>query len=458
MFNSNYSTTLEIVFDKKDSVNAQVRLKIEKADYQPQLEKSVKEFAKTAAIKGFRPGKVPVPMVQKMFGKDIKVREVNEIAKNSLFDYLKSNEINILGSPMVSLDTIKTLNWSSEAFEFIYDLGLRPEFTIDLASLEVPFYTLTVGDSEVAELKERLRQVHASYTQYEEVADGHTVFGLLNYGDTSRFVHLKTDEVTPESKALLIGKKKEENVELSFKNLYPTEDTLAKALRLTVEEVQAITATEATLTIRETFTSTPAELNEQFYNTVFGEGKVSNEDEFNAKLVEILNKKFGIEAKGVAVTYFRNHLLKNVTVTLPDEFLKKWMQSQSQTAIQNLDAEYAQMNEAVRYDLILSKLSKEHNLPQLDEMNLVDKVRDTYFLEFFYSRPMFVDGLTDFFAYQFLQTKENQSVIESLKGAVVAEKLLAIIKPLIKANDITISGIEFEKTELQKKEFLIPNE
>lgn len=449
---------MEILFDKKDSVNAQVTVKIDKSDYQPQIDKSLKEYSKTAAIKGFRPGKVPMPMLQKLFGKDIKVKEINELAKNSLFEYLTANEIQILASPMVSVDTFKTLNWANEAFEFIYDLGLRPEITIDLSAIEVPFYKISVAEAEVNELYERLRLVHSSYTQYEEVAEGHTVFGLLSYGkDTSRFVHIKLEEVTAETKALLIGKKKQEIVEIAaISSLFATEEALVKAMRMTAEEVQAIAGEAAKLTIRETFTSVSAEAGQSFYNLVFGEGVVTTDEEFKTKLVGILEKKFDIEARGVAVTYFRNHLLKNVSFNLPDDFLKKWMQSNSERQIENLEQDYLQMREAVSYDLMLSKLSKDHNLPKLDEEALVEKVRETYFLEFFYSRPMFVEGLVDYFAYQFLQTKENQNVIDGLRGAVIAERLLSAMKPFIKANDIATTGIEFEKTELQKSEFLLP--
>jgi trigger factor len=449
---------VEILFDKKDSVNAQVRVKIDKSDYQPQIDKSLKEYSKTAAIKGFRPGKVPMPMLQKLFGKDIKVKEINELAKNSLFEYLTANEIQILASPMVSVDTFKGLNWANEDFEFIYDLGLRPEITIDLSAIEVPFYKISVAEAEVNELYERLRLVHSSYTQYEEVAEGHTVFGLLSYGkDTSRFVHIKLDEVTAETKALLLGKKKQEIVEIpTIGSIFSIEEALVKAMRMTAEEVKAIAGEAAKLTIRETFTSVLAEAGQSFYNLVFGEGVVTTDEEFRAKLVGILEKKYDIEARGVAVTYFRNHLLKNVSFGLPDDFLKKWMQSNSEREIANLEEDYLQMREAVSYDLMLSKLSKDHNLPKLNEEALVEKVKETYFLEFFYSRPMFVEGLVDYFAYQFLQTKENQNVIDGLRGAAIAERLLNIMKPSIKANDIALTGIEFEKKELQKTEFLLP--
>ncbi len=443
---------MEIVFDKKDNVNALVRIKLDKADYQPKVEKSLKDFAKKAAIKGFRPGKVPMQVVHKLYGKDTKVQEVNEIAKDSLFHYLKENQIDILASPLVSLETAQNFNWNNDDFEFIYELGLKPSIDIDLAQAEVPFYTALVTDEEIDILSNRLREMYAEYTQYEEVAAGHTVFGLLKYGkEVSRFVHLKVDELLPETAAILVGKKKEEEVELDLQKLYTDHEKLAAAFRFSVEEAAALEG-NGTLTIRETFVSVSANLNEEFYAKLFGEGVASSEEQFRAKLREILEKKYTIEVKGIAVTYFREFLLKTVDVTLPNEFLKKWLQSTANKQIENLDAEYDNLQSGIKYDLILSQLAKEHAIKPLTNDDLLNKVKDTYFLEFFYSRPIFMEGLTDYFAMQFLQSKDNQNIIDNLKGAILAERVLDIVKPQLKANEITTNGMDFEKKELRKIE------
>lgn len=443
---------MEIVFDKKDSVNALVRIKLDKADYQPKVDKTLKDFAKKAAIKGFRPGKVPMQVVQKMYGKDTKVQEVNEVSKDSLFNYLKENQIDILASPLISMETAQNFNWNNENFEFVYEIALKPVIAINLAEAEVPFYNTTVGDEELDLLATRLTDIYAEFTQYEEVAAGQTIFGLLKYGkDTSRFVHLKVNELVAETSATLIGKKKGEDVELDLKKLYDNDQKLADAFRITVEEVAAIEGV-GVLTIRETFVSVPAELNEAFYDKVFGEAKVNSQEEFRAKLTEVLEKKYSIEVKGIAVTYFREYLLKNVDVALPDEFLKKWLQSTANRQIENLEEEYLGLQEGVKYDLILNQLAKENGISPLTNDDLLNKVKDTYFLEFFYSRPVFMEGLTDYFAYQFLQSKDNQAVIDNLKGAVLAERVLDAVKSQVKANDITTNGMDFERRELRKVE------
>ncbi len=443
---------MEIVFDKKDSVNALVRIKLDKADYQPKVDKTLKDFAKKAAIKGFRPGKVPMQVVQKMYGKDTKVQEVNEVSKDSLFNYLKENQIDILASPLVSMETAQNFNWNNDDFEFIYEIALKPVIAINLAEAEVPFYNTTVGNEEVDLLATRLGEIYAEFTQYEEVAAGHTVFGLFKYGkDTSRFAHLKVNELVSETATALIGKKKSEDVELDLKKLYDNDQKLADAFHITVEEVAAIEGV-GMFTIRESFVSVPPVLNEVFYDKVFGEAKVNSEEEYKAKLTEVLEKKYSIEVKGIAVTYFREYLLKNVDVTLPDAFLKKWLQSTANRQIENLEAEYLGLQEGVKYDLILNQLAKENGISPITNDDLLNKVKDTYFLEFFYSRPVFMEGLTDYFAYQFLQSKDNQAMIDNLKGAVLAERVLDAVKSQVKANDITTNGMDFEKRELRKVE------
>ncbi len=443
---------MEIVFDKKDSVNASVRIKLDKSDYLPKVEKTLKDYAKKATIKGFRVGKVPMQVVQKMYGKDAKVQEVNEVAKDSLFNYLKENQIDILASPLVSLETATNFNWNNDNFEFIYEIGLKPTLEINLSDTEVPFYNITVGEEELNILVSRLQEMYAEYIQYEEVATGHTVFGLLKYGNNvSRFVHIKLDEATQETVALLTGKKKTEDVTVQLKKLYDNDEKLAGALRLTVAEVENLDL-EGILTIRETFTSVISPLDNIFFDKIFGEAKVNSEEEFRTELVKVLEQKYAIEVKGIAVTYFREHLLKNVAVSLPDEFLKKWMQSNATTQIENLDGEYARLQEGVKYDLILNQLAKENGISAISNEDMLAKVKDTYFLEFFYSRPMFVEGLTEYFAYQFLQNKENQAMIDNLRGAILAERILAAVKPQLKANEINTNGMDFENRELRKVE------
>lgn len=126
--------------------------------------------------------------------------------------------------------------------------------------------------------------------------------------------------------------------------------------------------------------------------------------------------------------------------------------STAEKPIQNIDAEYGMLEEALKYDLLLSQVAKDFNVATPSNEDIVKKVEDTYFLEFFYSRPMFIEGLTSFFAYQFLQSKENENMIQSLRAAIIAERVLAAAKAQIKANDLTVSGGEFEKKELMKVE------
>ncbi len=447
---------MEIVFNKTDDVNALIKVKIDKADYQPKVEKTLKDFAKKANIKGFRVGKVPMPIVQKMFGKDVKVQEVNEIAKDSLFNYLKENEIDILASPLVSEATAENFSWSKDQFEFVYEIGLKPAINVDLASVEIPFYTITVGDEEINELKNRLLEIYATFTNYEEVADNHTVFGLLKYGDNvSRFVHLKLSELTPKVAALLMGKKKEDTVTVSITEIFNDNEKLSKAFRLPAEETAKIEG-EGTLTIRDIFTSESAVLNVELYDKIFGEGVVTNEEEFNAKLKETLQKKYEIEKDGVAITYFREYVLKNVDMTLPDEFLKKWLQNTAKSPIQDIDTVYTELREGMKYDLILGQLAREHNIAQVSGEDMMNKVKETYFLEFFYSRPVFVEGLTEYFAYQFMQSKDNEAVVENLRGAILANKILTATKSTLKsAKYIETTGTDFENKELKKIQTLV---
>ncbi|MDX5478621.1 MAG: trigger factor family protein, partial [Cyclobacteriaceae bacterium] len=102
---------MEITLDKHSANQASVKIKLNEADYQPKVDAKLKDYAKKAVIKGFRPGKAPVSMVKRIYGTSVLVDEINNILSSSLNDYLKSQTFRILGDPLPVIEDADKINW-----------------------------------------------------------------------------------------------------------------------------------------------------------------------------------------------------------------------------------------------------------------------------------------------------------------------------------------------------------
>lgn len=123
---------MDISFENVDGVNGLLTIKMGKADYEEQVEKTLKDYCKKAKMPGFRPGKVPMSIVKKQFGNEAKAEEINKILSGKLYDYIKENKINMLGEPLVHEGQQAPDFANQEDFEFVFDIAVAPEFKVEL--------------------------------------------------------------------------------------------------------------------------------------------------------------------------------------------------------------------------------------------------------------------------------------------------------------------------------------
>ena len=142
---------MNIVRKDVDAINTTIGIQVSKSDYAEKVEKQLKEYRKKANIPGFRPGMVPLGLIKKMYGKAILAEEINKIISDSLMNYIKKNDLNILGEPLPNETDQKPINFDTdEEFEFLFDLALAPEFEIDLSKKDkIKYYDIIVNDEMV---------------------------------------------------------------------------------------------------------------------------------------------------------------------------------------------------------------------------------------------------------------------------------------------------------------------
>ena len=153
---------MEVLLEKSSPTTASLKVKLVKEDYQPKVDKSIKDYSKRASIKGFRPGKVPAHVISRMYGKGILVEEVNHMLSHAVNDYIKDNKLPVVGDPMPDREKADSVDWENQTdFEFSFDLGLAGDFVVDLEQLNgITKYTIQAGGSGLGKPGYHLRRAY----------------------------------------------------------------------------------------------------------------------------------------------------------------------------------------------------------------------------------------------------------------------------------------------------------
>ena len=295
---------MNVSLNNIDATKGIVKLEIVKADYADRVEKSLRSFRQKANVPGFRKGMVPMGMVKKMYGKHVLVEEVNKLVSESLFNYIRENKVNILGEPLPNETKQKEINFDTqEEFEFCFDVALAPEIKIELSKNDkVPFYQVNIDDEMVNKQVEAYQANFGNYDQVEDVQEKDLIKGRvaeLENGtpkegglvvENAVLMPMYIKDEAEKAKFLSAGK----NAVVVFnpnKAYEGAEAELASFLKVDKEVAAGITA-DFSFEIQEITRHKNAELNQELFDKVFGEGVVSSEEEFKNKIREALAEQF----------------------------------------------------------------------------------------------------------------------------------------------------------------------
>ena len=270
-----------------DKVSAQLTVKLEKADYQEKVEKSLKNIRQKANIPGFRPGMVPMGLVKKQYGKAVLAEEVNKLLQEKVYDYIKENKINILGEPLPNEEKQQLIDFDTmEDFEFVFDIALAPEFKAELSSSDtVDYYNINVDEEMVDRQVKAYTQRNGTYEKVESYEDKDMLKGLLaeldEAGNTKEGgIQVEGATLMPaymsndEQKAIFANAKVNDvlvfNPSAAFNG---NEAELASLLKVKKEEVTAITA-NFSFQVEEITRFVEGELNQEIFDQVFGKDVV----------------------------------------------------------------------------------------------------------------------------------------------------------------------------------------
>ena len=422
---------MNITKESVDALNAVVKVEISAADYQENVEKILQDYRQKADIPGFRKGHVPMGMVKKQYGKSIMIDEVNKLLQESLNKYLVEEKLDILGNPLPKMQD--DFSWDKEDYSFEFELGLAPQFDVDLeAKKKITQYNI-VADKELLDKEvENIQKRFGKIVPKEVVEEGVNIAGAFTNEekgiDKKSTIELASIKGKVNQKKF-IGAKVGDVVELNSKGLFDDDHKLMGALGLNHEEIHGLEI-PLTFTIEEISVTELAEVNQELFDKVFGPDVVKSEEELREKIKEDAEKQFQTQADQQLLNAVTEYLVENTKFDLPAEFLKKWLAVAGEKPIsaEQASEEYEKSEKGLRYQLIEGKVLKDNDI-KLDFEELKD------FTKGFVKAQMAQYGqlnpeekeLDDIVQ----RVLSNQDEAKRLQEQLVSQKLLAFYKEKI---------------------------
>ena len=374
---------MNVTFKKLDDLNAIISIEVKNEDYQENLNKQFKDYRKKAKIPGFRPGTVPLGMVKQMIGKSVLFEEVNRLTSEELYKYLQDNKIDILGQPMTSSSMESETDFDNYGdFTFHFDLGLAPVFDLKVSTKDkLTRYEIELDGKEVETEIKNLRRQNGKLENIDKSETENDSIVLIMTETNAKGEHkdggVFEQEVTvlPEVvkskkvKKQLLNVSVDDELKINVFDLFnDNEMVVYHSLGIEKEAVSSLSKNFVGK-VKEIKRVFPAELNQEFFDLVMGPGAVSNEEEFNKKIEENLGSYYVAESEKQLEAEINSVLEKNHKLTLPDDFLKRWLQGtkpETYTA-DKVDELYAEESNVLRKQLIREKIAEQENVEVTDE-------------------------------------------------------------------------------------------
>ncbi|WP_262249169.1 trigger factor [Parapedobacter soli] len=426
-----------------DETNAVITVELTPDDYNPQVDKAIKEQAKKAKLPGFRPGMVPASHIRRTYGKAILVDEVNRLISDKINTFIGDNKLEILGQPLPKEDDDTDYNWDfNDTFSFAYEVGLAPQF-------EVPFtekskFTSYVIKADEETLESRIKNLRRSYgkmTNPEVSEDGDVLYSELKQLDAEgneleegivNTASVRTDLVDDKKiKKALVGLKKDDSVTIDVKKAFASAADIARILGINEDEVEALADSQFKLTVKNVNRLEEAELNDDFYTKVFGEGVVTNETEFKEKVRE--------EVEGMlvqnATQKLQNDLylsgLDAVKADFPEAFLKRWLKATNPEIKEDeLEEGFADFLKNLKWTLIENRIITKNGLEvKYEEVLALAKERIAAQLKMYGTSQEVDDQQLTQYAVQLLGDKEQANrLFDEMKALKVFDYLKGVVK------------------------------
>ncbi len=407
---------MDITLDKINKTEAVIKVTLTEEDYQPAVNRKVKEYSKKANIKGFRAGKVPEGVIRSMYGKALKVEEVQHLLSHKLSDYIKESDLQFLGEPLPAREKTESIDWDNQKeFEFEYNLGFATEFELPIdKKIKAERHSIKVDDAVISETIENLQRQFGEPEIVDAVGEKDYIHGPIQSADGELEKEVKIDAKELDKGALkkFKGAKAGDQVSLEAKKFYKSPTLLQQQLGLTDDEYKKLKG-KLTFTIKGIERIKEAEVNQELFDKTFGKDAVKSLDEFKEKVKEAVSKNYKAEEEQFFTYKLREQLIEKAKIELPDNFLQKWLkETNDEMTDEVLEKEYSSYAKELKWSLIRNHVVKNQEI-KVENEEVINEAKNMIRQQF--GASGISDGLEDqldSFAQNYLQGENGDNYMK----------------------------------------------
>jgi trigger factor len=447
---------MKISFENPDKVSGLMTLTVEAADYEENVEKTLKDYRKKANVPGFRPGQVPMGMIKRQFGASVKMDSINKILGEKIYKYLEENNINMLGEPLPNEDQ-KPVDLEGEPpYTFVFDIAVSPEIKAELSANDtIDFYNLKVDDDTIDKQIDAFASRSGNYEKADEYQDNDMLKGDLRELDENG--NTKEDGITVEEavmmpsyikvedeKKLFDGVKLGDVITFNPKKAYPDNDSeIASLLKLERDQVKDLTA-DFSYQVTEIKRFKKHEVNQELFDQVYGKDNIKSEEDFRKTVARDLQRQFAVESDYRFLVDVRRYMENKVgEVTYPEALMKRIMLANNKDKGQEfVDKNYDTSIKELTWHIIKNQLANANEI-KIDDNDVKESAKMSAREQFAqYGMSNVPDEYLDNYVTEMLKKKEN---IDVFVDRAIDKKLISALKKVVKLNEKEISLADFSK-------------
>lgn len=450
---------MKITFENPDKVNGLMTITVEEADYKAEVEKTLKDYRKRANIPGFRPGQVPMGLVKRQVGPQVKADAINKVLGESLQKYIVDNKIPMLGQPL-GAEGHEPVDLEKDApYEFKFDIAVAPEFKIELTDKDkVTYYNIEVDDKLIDQQVDMFASRNGHYDKAEVYdpeqrdmlkgdlreldADGNTLEGGIEIeGAVLMPQYMKVDD----QKKLFDGAKPGDIITWNPRKAYPESDVeISSLLKIEKEQVADHTG-DFSYQITEISRFVKAEINQELFDSVYGtEAGIKDEKAFRETIAKGLSAQLESDADYQFLQDVRKYAEEKVgELTFPEALLKRMMlQNNQDKGEEFVEKNFEASIKELKWHLIREQLAEAAGV-KVEDADVKTAAKEMARAQFAqYGMNNVPDEYLENYAQEMLKKRET---VDNLVERAIDHKLTLALKGIVKLAKKKISLDDFNK-------------
>ena len=433
---------MKIEQNRIDDLNLELSLTVSKEDYADNKKKRLSEYRKKAEFKGFRKGMVPMSLVEKMYGQNALVDSVNDIIADALNNFIKENNLKVIGEPLPSEDTPHNVWEDGNDFNFKFDLAQNSEVSFELsASDEVPYYTINVTEAAKKEMKENILKQFGSLEEGKKAKADDFLIVDFEQGDLKvEGTYVAIRSIAEAVKASFVGVKAGDVLDVNVNEAFENETDRAAMLKVSKDELAGIEPMFK-MTVKNVKTFVNAPLTEETFEKAFG---VKTEAEFDAKIEERIRAEYAQEADFRFSKDARNFLVEKADVKVAEKFLKRWIYviNEGKFTMEDIEKEWDLFIADYKWQMVRSYLMEKYNV-KVEEADLLASAKGFAAYQFaMYGMNNVPEEQLEAFAKNILsQEEQSRRILDQVEN----EKTVAAIREVVTLKKKKISVEKFRE-------------